>query len=646
MGHRLLLPCFFLVLVASPGWAENFTDQLHDLINTHKRIVATRATVDSLMEGARVSEKALWPEVSATAFQGHESRNNAEGTANTRLAISEFDVTVTQPLDLWKAKGSAVEISHLQIEQGKLGLEQTTQSVILEAITAVINLKSAMQIEEYARTSVENIKEQAQLEDAKVTKGAGLSTDVLQAKIQLAGAEARLTLSAGALAQASNRYRAVFGYDAPNRADLPTIGLPLQRLPSNKEECVQLALQNNFQIRQLRSAEQLAQTSIRQTRATQFAPDLNFIVDSKFKDNISGIRGATNEWIAKLELKYNFNVAGAAFNNVNSTQHNLIATSNQLQDATNLVEEQAKNTFEQFEITRQNASFLQNQANISGEFLALAREERRLGTRSLIDVLSGETAEINALSDAAAANSQVAIAAYTLLFILGELTVEAVKIGDIALLSPEPLKQASQPKTISQSEVKRTSMKTPNTEQTNNVEPSVQVAANATPQPLSSAEPVEQSSAGREAPLVVNPRITPERPLREAKNIEVSLDSGEPWTQSGVDQMEIIAPTKQEVTAIESLDAPDVAKSAPSKNRTKEIEDSLLATSSNSISEPTVVADAMEMADANTSPVKSPTSPHIEANFEERLTITPEIDIAASRTFISQDPNFQRLWSY
>ena len=137
-----------------------------------------------------------------------------------------------------------------------------------------------------------------------------------------------------------------------------------------------------------------------------------------------------------MELKYNFNVAGAAFNNVNSTQHNLVATSNQLQDATNLVEEQAKNTFEQFEITRQNASFLQNQANISGEFLALAREERRLGTRSLIDVLSGETAEINALSDAAAANSQVAIAAYTLLFILGELTVEAVKIGDIALLSP------------------------------------------------------------------------------------------------------------------------------------------------------------------------------------------------------------------
>ena len=77
--------------------------------------------------------------------------------------------------------------------------------------------------------------------------------------------------------------------------------------------------------------------------------------------------------------------------------------------------------------------------------------------------------------------------------------------------------------------------------------------------------------------------------------------------------MEIIAPTKQEVTAIESLDAPDVAKSAPSKNRTKEIEDSLLATSPSSISGAGVVEDAM--ANGNT----SPSSPHIEANFEERL---------------------------
>ena len=102
-----------------------------------------------------------------------------------------------------------------------------------------------------------------------------------------------------------------------------------------------------------------------------------------------------------------------------------------MQDATNLVEEQAKNTFEQFQIAQENAGFLENQANIAGEFLALAREERQLGRRSLIDVLSGETAEINARSDAETAKTQVAVSAYTLLFILGKLDIEAIKIQPI-----------------------------------------------------------------------------------------------------------------------------------------------------------------------------------------------------------------------
>ena len=421
----ILLFCA-IIIGQGPAIADPYQEELQKLIDTHKRILATKATVNSLGEGFRASEKTLWPEVSLTALQGHEHRNNAEGTANTGLAISEFDVTVTQPVDVWKVKRNAIEISSLQFQQGQLNLQQTIQSVLLEAITATIGLRTASVVENYARTSVNNIKNQAQLENAKVEKGAGLSTDVLQAKIQLAGAEARLSLSKGALSRAVNRYESVFGYAPPNFSSLPVIELPLDILPQSKEECINLALENNFQIQTLRSGEQLAKTSMRQTRSSEFRPDFNLIVDSKFKNNISGIRGDTNEWVAKLEMKYNFNVAGSAMNNYNASQQNYIAASNQLYDATAIVKEQAKNTFEQFQVAQENSGFLQNQANIAGEFLALAREERQLGRRSLIDVLSGETAEINALSDAESAKTQVIISAYTLLFILGDLHLQSI----------------------------------------------------------------------------------------------------------------------------------------------------------------------------------------------------------------------------
>ena len=98
---------FSLIFLANPGIsaANPFHEELEELLESHKRILATEAVVHSLAEGLKISEKDLWPAVSVTALQGRENRNNAEGTANTGIAISEFDLTLTQPIDFWQSKG-------------------------------------------------------------------------------------------------------------------------------------------------------------------------------------------------------------------------------------------------------------------------------------------------------------------------------------------------------------------------------------------------------------------------------------------------------------------------------------------------------------------------------------------------------------
>ena len=103
-----------------------------------------------------------------------------------------------------------------------------------------------------------------------------------------------------------------------------------------------------------------------------------------------------------------------------------IATANRFGDTKDLVEESARNAWDRLETARANAEHLHNQANIAAEFLELARRERQLGNRSLIDVLAGETALINASSDAASADTDVAIAVFTLLNVIGEVTPDIV----------------------------------------------------------------------------------------------------------------------------------------------------------------------------------------------------------------------------
>jgi len=655
MVRRIIFPCLLLLFLTPQVQAETFSEQLRTLVDTHKRILATKATVDSLTEGAIVSKKAYWPEVSVTALTGHESRKNIEGTLDTGLGASEFDASITQPLDWWNSKRAAYEIAGLQLEQGKLGLEQTTQSVILEAITATIGLNTATLIEEYARQSVSNIKTQAQLEDARVAKGSGLSTDVLQAKIQLAGAEARLTLATGALKQAINRYRAVFGYEPPDRSALPALTLPLSRIPTSKDECVKLALENNFQIRSLRSAEEVARTSVKQTVADQFRPSLNFIVDSKVKNNISGIRGSTNEWIAKLEMKYTFNVGGSSLNSLNSSEYNLSASSNQLQDATNLVEEQAKNTFEQYEIAQQNAAFLDNQANIASEFLALAREERRLGTRSLIDVLSGETAEINALSDAEGAKSQVAIAAYTLLFILGELDVEAVEVAGNAALPRNNKVTADAIEPENQSNSVQAGVNAHNTDRSlvlHSPENATAIGHTQYEEPEAQSSLLEVEAMSQNA----DPSLVLDQPSNAEKNNVVQ--SREPAAQPDLIEAIVLPPAEEQLAALAPLPEPeivttDVASDLPESEISvaRAQNSTQLKDSSETPRIDRVPTDAASRV-APTRPVEvvaemkeiqptTPASPDLE-----KTENGPKVMVGVLRDITSEDPNFQRQWAY
>jgi adhesin transport system outer membrane protein len=410
-------------LLVTATTRDSFLENLRELVLNHKRILSVGATANSLEEGVISARKSWFPELSVTTFAGYENRNNTEGTANTSLPPRELDLTLTQPIFDFGAKSSTIKLAELQLQKANYSAHRTKQGLILEAISAQVALISASRIKRYAVRSVVNIKRQAQLEDARVSKGSGFSTDVLQAKVQLAGAEARLVQAKGTYKAALNRYRNIFGSLPSENTGLDELLVPVSSLPKHIDDALLRALTKNPQIQSLRIDVDIARTTVQQTRSRLLYPSLNLVLDGKLKRNVSGTRGATTEALVKVEMKHVFNLGGSGLNDISATRSNYTASLNQLSDATNIVEEQARNAYEQLRITQETSTLLRNQANISSEFLELARKERRLGRRSLIDVLAGETAEINALSDAEAVKSQVIIAAYNMLFIMGELEI-------------------------------------------------------------------------------------------------------------------------------------------------------------------------------------------------------------------------------
>lgn len=409
-----------------PSQGESLSELLPDFLNNHNLIKASKADVSAAKETAEAAKGGWYPALSITATGGNEQQNKPSGTDDTNMASRELDFTVTQRLWDGGATSSSVRSAKLAQEQAEAVFTTTKSSLLLRGFTAYINVVRAAESLKYARRSEENIKKQTELENSLVKRGAGFSTDVLQAKVQLAGAQARRVRAQGALEVAKNAYRGVFLRDSGPTDSLVKPVLPVDLLPASVEEAVKLALTNNASLIASDLTSKIAMESVKSTRASSYSPTIDGIVDWKHKKDVSATAGNQHEVFGKVELNFPFNLGFTAINTLKASEETYSAANYRYADAKTSIEESTRNAWEQLKTAKANAELLSNQANIAAEFLEFARKERTLGRRSLLDVLSGETALINSSSDAASAEIDVAIAIFTLLDAMGELDEEAL----------------------------------------------------------------------------------------------------------------------------------------------------------------------------------------------------------------------------
>ncbi len=425
----VILGFFFAVVTVSVAMGQEgprpLPEALTELLSKHKLVRAARADVEAAKERAQAALGGWYPRLDVLGHYGHENQNNFS-VADTSLVTRELDITVTQLLWDFGLTNSTVRVARLLLDQAQATLDAVQQDVLLRAITAHLNVRRAAEVLRFAKESEGNIKRQTELESARIERGAGLSTDVLQAKVQLAGAEARRIQSEGALEVAMNGYRAVFYEPPPPPEQLEDIKVPEFLLPANVEEAVQLALEGNPQLRAASVGTQVAEENIKTTRANEFFPTLEAIGSLKYKKDVGGTVGFEVEKLAKIQLSWPFNLGFTAVNTLRASKRDFTANAQRVADLRDQVEQQARDAWANLQTARRNAELLRNQAVIAAEFLELARKERQLGQRSLIDVLAGETALINANSDAASAETDVQIASFTLLAVMGQLSLEVI----------------------------------------------------------------------------------------------------------------------------------------------------------------------------------------------------------------------------
>jgi len=433
MKHLITLAFIFFVFkpISSQDLNTNLdfdlVRSLELVLKNHKLIEASK--IDSKAAEFRVkqSKGAYYPSLDVTANYGHERIIKHGPTNDTQLVARDATAKITQTITDFGLRESTVKTSELSLQQSLALEKQIKNDLLLRALTAYLRVIQSRESVKYAVQSVANIKKQTELEDAAVSAGGGLTSDVLQAKTQLAGAQARLIQFEGVLDAAKHEFEYLYGFFPKNLNNLKLTKSITDQLPQSIEETVENTMKNNPSLVAARITEDIGKEAINTARSSLF-PTIKGILSHSEKQDFGGIVGFKRESSAKIDFSYPLNLSFSEYAGKDAAVESYLATSTRIRDQENMIKQMVRTTWDGLDTAQKNAEFLTNQARISGEFLELARKERKAGNRTLLDVLGGETALINAQADAIAAKIEVLINSYTLLSLMGGLTLDTIDL--------------------------------------------------------------------------------------------------------------------------------------------------------------------------------------------------------------------------
>lgn len=426
---------FTTLLCAGMGFAveadariDPLQQLMQSLLHKSDKIRAAEYELQKAEYDLKESQGDWLPKLELTMTQGSE-RQNKPNTDDSSLNFNEQDLKLTQLLYDFGKTEALVNSSEIDLLKARKGLNKTESSQILQGVTIYLELFRAEKKLQYARDSEENIMTQTGMEESLVKLGGGLPTDVLQTKSQLAGARAARARAEGEMQNARNSFWLLFRLKPQPFSEYLYPNIPEGSLPKNVDEAIALAMEDNLDIQLSKLDLESAFEKMQEKRSAMF-PELKFIGDYKHKEDVGGSVGVKDEAIYKIELSYPiFNglkdqsAHQASLKVVDSAQF-------KLNDLKREVELNVRKAWQHLRTQQDNAMFLENQANIAGEFLADARKERKLGNRSLLDVLSGETNHVNAISAALSAKVDADLAVYQLFDVMGLLRSEMIYSGE------------------------------------------------------------------------------------------------------------------------------------------------------------------------------------------------------------------------
>ena len=397
---------------------------LPSLIVQNEKVKAAELDYEAAVETLKKSYSAYYPQVTIT--YGHNWEDDRTPSKSSTVGVDSIkndgkhgyqsSITLTQMIWDFGRTNSLIDMEKTKAQQTYYHLELAKEDLVMEAISAWLNLMKTHNVHEANKKIEANALKTLSMTIEKVKKGEASKLEQLQIEQQYRTFQTLTMTSQLAFDSAKQRFQNVWRFKPLDVANMPIpISDLLGLIPDSGA-----SVRSNTTLKIANADIEIALGQLRYDDA-EFRPRLDGKLSYTEKEGELG--GAYNEqkeeWRADITLSWKI---FGGFSNVHQKKSDMAklgAAENRHKDTIRIVSEQFKNAWNNYILIEKNLETLKRTTEINKEMYALTLQDFKAGNSPIIAVFGMKTTHI--MSEVAYQNAQIdlLIARYQLHKVLG-----------------------------------------------------------------------------------------------------------------------------------------------------------------------------------------------------------------------------------
>lgn len=450
MGPRVRTICAITLVgwfgvVSDYAIADTLYGALTQAYQNHPQLNVQRALVRATDENVPQALSGYRPRITATGTGGQQSLSTTSrllpaplGTPAQYFTQSGYNspygvgVTATQILFNGFQTANRTRQAESQVLGARESLRNTEQTVLVNAVTAYMNLLRDTALFELQRRNVDVLQEGLRNTNERFKVGEVTVTDVSQSESRLSAAHAQLFAAEANYTGSIAAYRQAIGTEPGKLSP----GAPVDRfLPKTVGDAVATGLANHPAIVSAQYNMDVAQLAVKVAEGALY-PTLSVQLSAQDNWGASLNLMQSSSAIALAQLSVPLYQGGAEYSAIRQAKETLGQRRLELDQVRDQVRQAVIQSWGQLKSTQSQIPATEAQVRAAENALNGVREEARVGQRTTLDVLNSQQELVTARGSLVSAQRDRVIASYTLLSTIGHFSPQVLGLN-VGLYDPK-----------------------------------------------------------------------------------------------------------------------------------------------------------------------------------------------------------------